>query len=32
MYQPAVQASVPILVKGEKLAQANGIVNGEYDF
>lgn len=28
MYQPAVQASVPILVKVEKLAQANGIVNG----
>ena len=28
MYQPTVQASVPILVKGEKLAQANGIVNG----
>lgn len=28
MYQPAVQASVPILVKGEDLAQANGFVNG----
>ncbi|CUX67332.1 hypothetical protein BN3590_03295 [Clostridium sp. C105KSO15] len=28
MYQPAVQASVPIQVKVEKLAQANGIVNG----
>jgi MFS family permease len=28
MYQPAVQASVPTLVGEEKLARANGIVNG----
>lgn len=28
MYQPAVQASIPVLVKKEGLAQANGIVNG----
>lgn len=28
MYQPAVQASIPVLVKEGGLAQANGIVNG----
>lgn len=28
MYQPAVQASIPLLVKSEGLVQANGIVNG----
>lgn len=28
MYQPAVQASIPVLVKPEGLVQANGIVNG----
>jgi len=28
MYQPTVQASVPILVSGEKLVSANGIVSG----
>ena len=28
MYQPAVQASIPMLVKEEGLAQANGIVSG----
>lgn len=28
MYQPTVTASIPLLVEEEKLAQANGIVNG----
>jgi len=28
MYQPTVQASVPVLVDGEQLASANGIVSG----
>lgn len=28
MYQPAVQASIPVLVKEEGLEQANGIVSG----
>ena len=28
MYQPAVQASVPVLVKDEQLTSANGIVSG----
>ena len=28
MYQPAVQASVPVLVDGERLASGNGIVTG----
>jgi MFS family permease len=28
MYQPAVQASVPVLVKSEQLAAGNGIVTG----
>lgn len=28
MYQPAVQASIPVLIKREGLTQANGIVSG----
>ena len=28
MYQPSVQSSIPVLVRDEKLSQANGIVNG----
>jgi len=28
MYHPAVSASVPLLVSGEKLTSANGIING----
>lgn len=28
MYQPAVQASIPVLTKEDNLEQANGIVNG----